>query len=194
MNPSQPSSAARITRWRGRSLDMTARQRWLPCRLARILLVLGLVSGISATDSVAQMWPRLIVGVVMGTAGAEDAGALVRVRARLADGTVLDGIRQGCPAISEVVCSFSFFTTPRDQTVTLIVESVDSRRWPGDQGRCAGSVQLSGTRHHLCGRLAVTGATAADRLAPNDLARPDLTVKARSLLPAAGERAAPVSA
>ena len=74
------------------------------------------------------MWPRLIVGVVMGTAGAEDAGALVRVRARLADGTVLDGIRQGCPAIPEVVCSFSFFTTPRDQTVTLIVESVT----PGD--------------------------------------------------------------
>jgi hypothetical protein len=105
-------------------LDVITRQRSLPCRLTGVLLVLGLVGGISATYSIAQMWPRLIVGIVTGTGGAEDAGALVRVRARLVDGTVLEGIRQGCPAIPDVVCSFSFFTTPRDQTVTLIVESV----------------------------------------------------------------------
>ena len=120
--------SARIARWKDRLLHVMLGQRSLPRRLTRLLLVLGLVSGVSATYSSAQMWPRLIVGIVMPAASAEDAGALVRVRARLVDGTVLEGIRQGCPAIPEVVCSFSFFTTPRDQTVTLIVESLS----PGD--------------------------------------------------------------
>lgn len=64
------------------------------------------------------IWPRLIVDVQPHP----EAAGWLRVRARLADGTVLEGIPEGCPDLAQVACSFSFFTAPRDKDVILIVE------------------------------------------------------------------------
>jgi len=79
----------------------------------------------SFTDCGAHLWPRLIVAVVAPAGVQGDSVTLVRVQARLADGSVLDGVAQGCPAIAGVTCSFSFFTAPRDRSVTLLVQRKD---------------------------------------------------------------------
>jgi hypothetical protein len=77
---------------------------------------------VSATTA-AGIWPRLIVDVLPHPDPGGEATGLLRVRARLADGTLLEGIPQGCPDLAQVLCSFSFFTAPRDKDVVLIVES-----------------------------------------------------------------------
>lgn len=79
---------------------------------------------VSATAP-AGIWPRLIVDVLPHPDPGLEATGLLRVRARLADGMLLEGIPHGCPDITGVVCSFSFFTAPRDKVVTLIVEPLD---------------------------------------------------------------------
>ena len=70
----------------------------------------------SGTDCASHMWPRIIAGVA---GGAEDR---VTVKVRLADGTILDGHRHGCPGVTGIICSYSFFTAPRDKEVVLLVQ------------------------------------------------------------------------
>lgn len=96
-------------------------------RLARIACIAAFsMSGpvgcadVSATAP-AGIWPRLIVDVLPHPDPGVDATGWLQVRARLADGTVLEGIPQGCPDLAQVACSFSFFTAPRDKDVILIV-------------------------------------------------------------------------
>lgn len=74
-----------------------------------------------STDS--GLWPRLIVAVQPRPDQDGGGSAGLRVRLLLADGTVLEGIPQGCPDIPQEDCSFSFFTSPRDSVVTLLVEA-----------------------------------------------------------------------
>jgi len=74
-------------------------------------------SSASGADCASHMWPRVIVGV---SGGDENS---VTVRMRLADGTILDGHRHGCPRLPHYVCSYSFFTAPRDREVVLSAES-----------------------------------------------------------------------
>lgn len=71
----------------------------------------------SGADCSSRMWPRVIVG---GAGGAENR---VSVQVRLADGTIMEGHRQGCPEVRDVICSYSFFTAPRDKEVVLLVQS-----------------------------------------------------------------------
>lgn len=79
-------------------------------------------TGREESDCASQMWPRVIVGVVPASGSARDGVTLVHARARLATGEILDGNPHGCPEVREVVCTYSFFTAPRDREVTLLIQ------------------------------------------------------------------------
>jgi len=46
----------------------------------------------------------------------------VRVRIRDVKGALFEGNREGCPEAPGIVCSYSFFTSPSDRSVTLLIE------------------------------------------------------------------------
>lgn len=69
-----------------------------------------------------NLWPRLIIGIRAPQGSQDVAADLVRVRIRDDRGTVLEGNRFGCPDAGGIICTYSFFTTPRDTSVLLIIE------------------------------------------------------------------------
>jgi hypothetical protein len=74
-----------------------------------------------------NLWPRLIVGILPPTGGSSDGAKLVALRVRDTTGHVFDGIPHGCPNIAGVVCTYSFFSTPADRSVTVLVDPRDRR-------------------------------------------------------------------
>jgi hypothetical protein len=80
---------------------------------------------ICAEGCESNIWPRVIVGVI--TEGAAEPGEkLIRARIRFDDGSLQTGHLQGCPDTPSLVCTYSFFTAPRDRQITLIVETINS--------------------------------------------------------------------
>jgi hypothetical protein len=69
----------------------------------------------------------LIVGILPPPPAHQDGVNLVAIRIRDATGKIFEAIPHGCPDIAGVVCSYSFFSTPADRSVTVLLEPRDPR-------------------------------------------------------------------
>ena len=104
----------------------------------------GTMPGGCANTCETDLWPRLIVGVIPPEGVTTPGEELVSVRGRYEDGRVRDGHERGCPEMPpQFVCSFSFFSAPKDRFIFLEVE---------DPGTGIGEVNVELGQHNYCGR------------------------------------------
>jgi hypothetical protein len=77
-------------------------------------------------------WPRAIVGIIPPVGFSGDETSLLRLRAQSDAGTVYTPTPHGCPKTTNLVCSFSVSTAPRDVTLEFTAELPDGRvlSWP----------------------------------------------------------------